>query len=376
MHPLSIFVAYGIAGTVLLACSKQEASASGTPDPGAAAQLVAAAVAPLKVAFVYAGPVNETGWNFAHDRARRVVEQEFGSKLSVSVVDHVAETADAARVFSYLCDQGNQLIFGASFGLMGPMLEVASQYPGVKFEHATGFKRAANLRTYNSRMYEGTYLAGMLAGAMTKSNTLGVVGALPISEVIRNIDSFTLGALSQNPNVRTKVIWINEWFNPPKEGEAAQTLIHQGADVLLQTTDSSAVLQAAESAGVLAVGAFSDRSAIVPHAHLGSAVIDWAPYYRKAVRDTLDGVWQTGDAWWGVRQDTNDLVGLSATVPARVRERVDQVKAGLKDGSFVIWKGPLLDQSGRELLAAGQIADEEFFLHINVYVKGVEGELR
>jgi basic membrane protein A len=375
MRPWSTLVVYGIACAAVLACSKREEAAPGGAGPAASAKPSETA-APLKVAFVYGGPLNEAGWNFAHDRARREVEQVFGSRVSVSVVEQVPEAADAARVFNDLCEQGNQLIFGTSFGFMGPLLEVAAQHEGVKFEHATGFKRSANVRTYNSRMYEATYLAGMVAGAMTKTNTIGVVGAFPISEVIRNIDSFTLGALSQNPKVHTRVVWVNEWFNPPKEGEAAQTLIHQGADVLLQTTDSSAVLQAAESAGVFAVGAFSDRSAVAPHAHLGSAVINWAPYYRKAVQDTLDGVWQTGDAWWGIPRDTNDLVGLSTNVPARVREKVDRVKAELKDGSFVIWKGPLLDQAGKELLAAGQLADEEFFLHINVYVQGVEGKLR
>lgn len=374
MRPLSTLLIYGFAGAALLACSKKEDAAPIAADPFAPAPPVEAAL-PLKVAFVYAGPVSTAGWNFAHDSARRAVEQEFGNRITTSVVDHVPEAADAARVFTDLCEQGNGLIFGTSFGFMGPMLEVAAHHEGVKFEHATGFKRSANVRTYNSRMYEVTYLAGIVAGAMTKTNTLGVVGAFPISEVIRNINSFTLGAQSQNPGVHTKVVWVNEWFNPPKESEAAQTLMHQGADVLLQTTDSNAVLEAAESAGKYAFGTFSDRSAFAPHAHLGSAVIDWAPYYQKAVRDALDGTWRTGDAWWGIPRDTNDLVGLSPNVSAGVREQLDQVKAGLKDGSFVIWKGPLVDQAGKELLAAGQLADEEFFLHINVYVKGVEGKL-
>jgi len=369
----TLLLACGITFGSLFACSNKEKSALGAPAPVAPAASAADAP-PLKVAFVYSGPVNEAGWNFAHDSARRAVEQEFGDRVSTRTVAHVAETADAARVLSDLCEQGHQLVFGTSFGFMGPILEVAAQHPSVKFEHATGFKTAANVRTYNSRMYEATYLAGIVAGAMTKSNTLGVVGAFPISEVIRNIDAFTLGALSQNPKVRTRVVWINEWYNPPKEGEAAQALMHQDADVLLQTTDSNAVLQAAESAGKFAFGIFSDRSQVAPHAHLGSAVVDWAPYYRQAVRDTLDGVWTAGDSWWGVARDTNDLVGLS-NVPARVREQVDRVRAGLKDGSFAIWKGPLFDQSGKQLLSAGQVADEGFFLHIDVYVRGVESKL-
>jgi simple sugar transport system substrate-binding protein len=246
----------------------------------------------------------------------------------------------------------------------------------VKFEHATGYKSAENLRTYYSRTYEGAYMAGVVAGKMTKTGTLGVVASIPIPEVIRNINAFTLGAQSVNPKVKTKVVWVNKWFDPPKEGEAAQSLINQGADVLMQNTDSSAVLQTAEKAGKFGFGWDSDMSKFGPNAHLGSAVINWAPYYKKAVGEMLEGTWKTGpNTWWGVKEGAIDLVGLSDKVPADAREALDKVKAGLKDGSYVIWKGPLVGNDGKELLKAGDTADDKWLHGINFYVKGVEGKV-
>ena len=201
---------------------------------------------PLKIAFAYVGPVGDGGWTFAHDNARKALEKEFGDKVQTSFVEKVPEAADAERVFRDMAGQGNKLIFGTTFGYMEPMLKVAADLKDVKFEHATGYKTAENMRTYDSRTYEGAYMAGVIAGGMTKTNTLGVVGSIPIPEVIRNINSFTMGAQSVNPKIKTKVVWVNEWFNPPKETEAAQSLINGGADVLMQNTDSSAVLQTAE----------------------------------------------------------------------------------------------------------------------------------
>ena len=203
---------------------------------------------------------------------------------------------------------------------MGPMLKVAATSKDVKFEHATGYKTAPNLRTYDSRTYEGAYMAGVIAGGMTKTNTLGVVASIPIPEVIRNIDSFTLGAQSVNPKVTTRVVWVNKWFDPPKESEGALALMNDGADVLMQNTDSSAVLQAAEKAGKYAFGWDSDMSKYGPTAHLGSAVINWAPYYKKATKDALDGTWKTGQVWWGVKEGAIDLVSVSPKVPAAVKK--------------------------------------------------------
>jgi simple sugar transport system substrate-binding protein len=245
----------------------------------------------------------------------------------------------------------------------------------VKFEHATGYKTAENMRTYDSRTYEGAYMAGIIAGAMTKSNTLGVVGSVPIPEVLRNINSFTMGAQSVNPKVTTKVVWVNEWFSPPKETEAATALINGGADVLFQNTDSPAVLKTAQEKGKRAFGWDSDMTAYGPKAHLASAIINWTPYYTKAVQDALDGKWATGQTWWGVKEGAIDIVSISDKVPAELKAKVETVKAGLKDGSFAIWKGPVLGQDGKELVAAGAAADDKFLSGVNFYVKGVEGKV-
>ncbi|MBW8844268.1 MAG: BMP family ABC transporter substrate-binding protein [Burkholderiales bacterium] len=354
----------------LTACSKKEEA-----PPAPAASAAAAKPEPLKIAFAYVGPVGDGGWTFAHDNARKALEKEFGDKIVTTFVEKVPEAADAERVFNDLVGQGNKLVFGTTFGYMEPMLKVAAEHKDVKFEHATGYKTAENLRTYDSRTYEGAYLAGVIAGSMTKTNTLGVVGSIPIPEVIRNINSFTLGAQSVNPKVKTKVVWVNEWFDPPKETEAATALINGGADVLMQNTDSAAVLKTAEEKGKRAFGWDSDMKAYGPKAHLGSAVINWAPYYIKATHDALDGKWATGKAWWGVKEGAIDMVSIADDVPAEVKAKVEQVKAGLKDGSFSIWKGPLVDNTGKEVLAKDAVADDAFLGGIKFFVKGVEGKV-
>jgi simple sugar transport system substrate-binding protein len=201
------------------------------------------------------------------------------------------------------------------------------------------------------------------------------VASIPIPEVIRNIDSFTLGAQSMNPDVKTKVVWVNKWFDPPKETEAAQALIDQGADVLMQNTDSPAVLQTAEKAGKMAFGWDSDMSKFGPHAHLASAVVNWAPYYKKAIKDVLEGTWKVEQTWWGVKEGAIDLVNISGRVPAATKVKIEEIKKGLTDGTFVIWKGPLKDQAGKEMLKAGDTGDAKMLLGLNVYVKGVEGSL-
>jgi basic membrane protein A len=291
-------------------------------------------------------------------------------------VEKVPESADAERVFRDLAGQGNKVIFGTTFGYMESMLKVAADTKDVKFEHATGYKQADNMRTYDSRTYEGAYMAGVIAGGMSKSGTVGVVGSIPIPEVIRNINSFTLGAQSVNPKIKTKVVWVNEWFNPPKETEAAQSLLNGGADVLFQNTDSSAVLQAAGKAGKYAFGWDSDMTAYAPEAHLASSIINWAPYYIKATKDALDGTWKGNEGvWWGVKEGAIDIVSISDKVPAEIKTKVETVKAGLKDGSFAIWKGPILGQDGKEMVKAGTTADDKFLGGLNAYVKGVEGKV-
>ncbi len=365
------------AAAALAGCGKKEEPAA--PAAAPAASPVAAAPAkpePLKIAFAYVGPVGDGGWTFAHDNGRKAVEKEFGDKVVTSFVEKVPEAADAERVFRDMAGQGNKLIFGTTFGYMEPMLKVAADLKDVKFEHATGYKQAENMRTYDSRTYEGAYMAGIIAGGMSKTGTVGVVGSIPIPEVIRNINSFTMGAQSVNPKIKTKVVWVNEWFNPPKETEAAQSLLNGGADVLFQNTDSSAVLQTAGKAKKYAFGWDSDMSAYSPEAHLASAIINWGPYYIKATRDALEGKWAGGTgSWWGVKEGTIDIVSISDKVPAEIKAKVDTVKAGLKDGSFAIWKGPIVGQDGKEILKKDEVADDKFLGGIKFYVKGVEGKV-
>jgi basic membrane protein A len=361
-----------LASAALIGCGKKEEPA---PAPAPAPVAEAPKPEPLKIAFAYVGPVGDGGWTFAHDNGRKAMEAEFGDKVKTSFVESVPESADAERVIRDMAQQGNKLIFGTTFGYMEPMLKVAADFKDVKFEHATGYKTAENMRTYDSRTYEGAYMAGVIAGSMTKTNTLGVVGSIPIPEVIRNINSFTMGAQSVNPKIKTKVVWVNGWFDPPKETEAATSLINGGADVLFQNTDSSAVLQTAEKMGKRAFGWDSDMTAYGPKAHLGSAIINWGPYYKKAVGDALNGTWSTGGVWWGHKEGAIDMVSIAEDVPADTKAKIDTIKAGLKDGSFAIWKGPIMGQDGKEVLAKDVVADDAFLGGVKFYVKGVEGKV-
>ena len=366
-----------VAAAALVGCGKKEEPAP-APAPAPAASAPAPKPEPLKIAFAYVGPVGDGGWTFAHDNGRKALEAEFGDKISTSFVENVPESADAERVLRDMAGQGNKLIFGTTFGYMEPMIKVAADNAGIKFEHATGYKQADNLRTYDSRTYEGAYMAGVIAGKMTKSNTLGVVGSIPIPEVIRNINAFTLGAQSSNPKVKTKVVWVNGWFDPPKETEAATSLINGGADVLFQNTDSPAVLKTAEAKGKRAFGWDSDMTAYGPKAHLASAVINWGPYYIKATKEALDGSWKAGPgvhSWWGVKEGAIDIVAIAEDVPAETKAKVEEVKKGLTDGSFAIWKGPILDNTGKVQIAKDSVADDKFLGGLNFYVKGVEGKV-
>ncbi len=375
---LKLAVISAAAAAVLVGCGKKEEAAAPVAAAPAPAPMAAppAAPAPLNIAFAYVGPVGDGGWSFAHDNGRKALEKELGDKIKTTFVESVPESADAERVFREMAGEGkNKLIFGTTFGYMESMLKVAADNKDVKFEHATGYKTAENMRTYDSRTYEGAYMAGVIAGGMTKSNVLGVVGSVPIPEVLRNINSFTLGAQSVNPKIKTKVVWVNEWFSPPKETEAATTLINGGADVLFQNTDSPAVLKTAQEKGKRAFGWDSDMTAYGPKAHLASAVINWGPYYIKTTKDVLDGKWTTGSSWWGVKEGAIDLVSIADDVPADIKAKVDTVKAGLKDGSFSIWKGPIVNQDGKEVVAAGAVADDKFLSGVNFYVKGVEGKV-
>jgi simple sugar transport system substrate-binding protein len=369
----ALTAAFALAG--LAGCGKQEPPKPAAQADAPKAEAPKPAPEPLKIGFMYVGPVGDAGWTFAHDNGRKAVEAEFGDKVKTSFVESVPEGPDAERVIRDLAAQGHKLIFATSFGYMEQMLKVAGATKEVRFEHATGYKQSENMRTYDARTYEGAYMAGVIAGAMTKTNTLGVVASIPIPEVIRNINSFTLGAQSMNPKVKTRVVWVNKWFDPPKESEGAQSLLNQGADVLFQNTDSSAVLQTAEKAGKFAFGWDSDMSKFGPSAHLASAIIDWAPYYKKAAKDMLENTWQTGSVWWGHKEGTIDLVSISDKVPENAKKRVEEIKAGLKAGTYAIWKGPIKDQAGKEVLAKDQVGDDKFMHDIKYYVQGVEGKV-
>jgi len=363
--------------TALVGCGKKEEPAA----PAAAAPAPAASVAaapkpePLKVAWVYIGPIGDAGWTYAHDLGRKAVEAEFGDKVQTTYVEKVPESADAERVLRDLASQGNKLIFTTSFGYMEPTIKVAQEFPDVKFMHATGYKLAPNVGVYDASFYQDAYISGMIAGAMTKTNTLGFVGSFPIPEVLRNINAYALGAQVTNPKAKVKVVWVNTWFDPPKESEAAQSLINGGADVLLQNTDSSAVLQTAEKAGKFAFGWDSDMSAVAPKAHLASNVVHWGPAYNKYVKDVLDGSWKSDRIVWGTKEGVNEVVKIADAVPEDLKKKIDEIKAGMKDGSFEVFSGPIADNTGKERLAKDTKADQAWKDKVDFYVKGVDGKV-
>ena len=363
-----------VAAAALVGCGKKDAVApAAAPAPAPAA--AAAPAAPLKMAFLYVSPIGDGGWTYQHELGRRAIQEKFGDKVQTSFVESVPESADAERVMRDMAGQGNQLIFATSFGYQEFVQKVAADTPDVKFEHTTGYKTAANVATYDTKTFEGAYLAGIVAGGMTKTKTVGVVASVPIPEVVRNINSFVLGAQSVDPSIKAKVVWVNEWFSPPKESEAATSLINGGVDVMYQNTNSPAVLKTAEERGVRAFGKDGDMSAFAPKAHLGSAVVDWTPYYTKVTQDTLDGKWQSGAFWWGVKEGAIDLLKIADDVPQDIRDRVAKARAGLKDGSFQVWTGPVSDNTGRQVLTAGQVGDLPFLSGINFFVQGVEGKV-
>ena len=357
---------------VLTACGKKEEAPAA---PAAAPAAVAPAADKLKIGFMYVSPIGDGGWTYQHELGRKAIQEKYGDKIETSMVESVPESADAERVMRDMIGQGNKLIFATSFGYQDFVQKVAADAKDVKFEHATGYKTADNAAVYDTKTFEGAYLAGIVAGAMTKTKTVGVVASVPIPEVVRNINSFVLGAQSVDPSIKAKVVWVNEWFAPPKESEAATSLINGGVDVMYQNTNSPAVLKTAEERGVRAFGKDGDMSGFAPKAHLGSAVIDWTPYYSKVVDDTLAGKWQTGNFWWGVKEGAIDLKKIADDVPQEIKDKVEKARAGLKDGSFAVWTGPVKDNTGKEVLAAGKVGDDAFLRGINFYVNGVEGNV-
>ena len=339
------------------------------------AAMPARAQAPLKVAFVYVGPVGDAGWTFAHDQGRLAMEKNLGAKVKTTFVENVPEGADAERVIRKLASDGNKLIFTTSFGYMNPTEKVAKDFPDVVFEHATGYKTGKNLGTYETRFYEGAYLLGVVAGKMSKSGTLGVVASFPIPEVIRNINAFTLGAQSGNPAIKTKVIWVNSWYDPAKERQAAETLIAEGADVLSQNTDSPATLQAAQEKGIYAFGWDSDMAKFAPKAHLTANTNYWGGFYTDTAKAVIAGTWKSSQVRGGLADGMIRMAPLNPAVTPEAAKAFEDKKKAIVEGRLTPFQGPIVDQSGAVKVAAGSTMALNDLLSMNFYVKGVEGSV-
>ncbi|RLT92079.1 BMP family ABC transporter substrate-binding protein [Ketobacter sp.] len=330
---------------------------------------------PFKVGFVYVGPIGDHGWSYQHDQSRIALEKHFGDKVKTTYVENVPEGADAERVIRNLAKSGNQVIFTTSFGFMNPTAKVAKQFPKVTFLHATGYKRSKNLGTYISKTYEGRYVAGYVAAKMTKSNKVGYIASFPIPEVIRDINAVQLALNKYNPDAELKVVWVNTWFDPGKEADAANAMMDQGVDVILQHTDSPAAMQAAERRGKYAVGQASDMSRFGPNAHLMSVVDDWAWYTIHTVQSVMDGTFKSEDFWGGMKEDMIQVPGFGPAVPDDVKQHAQGLIAGIIDGSFHPFTGPIKDQSGKLTVPEGKVMTDQELAGMNYYVEGVEGSI-
>ena len=337
----------------------------------------------VKVGFVYLTTPGDHGWTYAHEVGRQDVIKHFGDKVETTFVENVPEGPDATRVIRDLAKQGNDIIFTTSFGYMDPTLKVAKEFPEVKFDHITGYKRAPNMATGNIRFYEGRYVQGVVAGLMTKSNKIGYIASFPIPEVIQGINAFGLGLRSVNEDAEVSVIWVNTWYDPVKEADAAKVHIAEGADILAQHTDSPAMLQTAEKAGVYGFGQSSDMKAFAPKAQLFSSVNNWGPYYVSQIQALMDGSWTTGDGpdhwagntWAGMADDFLVLTPFE-NMPADVAKAAQKAADDIKSGTNKIFTGPIRDNTGAEKVPAGKtLNDGELFTTLDYYVEGVVGKI-
>ena len=335
-----------------------------------------AADEPVKVGFVYVGPVGDHGWTYRHDKGRQAVEKAFGDKVVTSFVESVNEGTDAERVIRNMAASGHKIIFTTSFGYMNPTVKVAKQFPDVVFEHATGYKRSDNVSTYMARFYEGRYVIGTIAGHATKSNVIGYIGSFPIPEVVRGINAFTIALRKVNPKATVKVVWVSSWYDPGKEADAAKVLIDQGADIIVQHTDSTAPLQTAQAANVVGFGQASDMSAFAPKAHLTSIIDNWDDYYVSRVKAVIDGTWKSEDTWGGIDTGMVEMAPYNAdALPADVIDTAKGIATAISEGKLNPFAGPIRDQSGAERVPEGQALTDKDLLGMNWYVEGVEGEL-
>jgi basic membrane protein A len=341
---------------------------------GLCGSLTASAADPLKVGFVYVGPIGDHGWSYQHEQGRKALEAQMGDKVKTSYVENVAEGADAERVIRDMAKDRYDLIFTTSFGYMNPTLKVAKQFPKVTFEHATGYKQDKNLGTYLARTYEGRYVGGFLAAKMTKNKKVGYVASFPIPEVIRDINAIQLALNKYNPGTEMKVVWVNSWFDPGKEADAANALIDQGVDVIFQHTDSPAPIQTAERRGVYAVGYASDMAHFGPKAVLTSIVNNWAPHYIATAQAVSAGTWKSQDYWGGLSDGTVELP-ISDVVPAEVKQEAEQLISQIKSGELKPFTGPIKDQTGAEKIPAGISATHAELASMNYYVEGITAQL-
>jgi simple sugar transport system substrate-binding protein len=348
---------------ITVAIAAAALTATGSPAPAAEK---------LKIGFIYVGPVGDFGWSYQHDEARKGMVAALGDKIETTFLENVSEGPDAERSIEQLARAGNKLIFTTSFGFMDSTVKVARKYPNVMFEHATGFKRAPNLATYAGRFYEGRYIQGIIAAKMSKKGVLGYIGSFPIPEVISGINATMLGAQSVNPNIKVKIIWVNTWFDPGKEADAAKALADQGADVLMQHTDSAAAMQIAAQRGILAFGQDSDMSKFGPKSQLTAIVNNWAPYYTQRAKDMLDGTWKSGDIWGGLKSKLVTMAPYT-NMPDDVKALAQKTEAAITDGSLHPFKCPVVDQDGKTVeCKGGTHLDDGQILSMNVYVKGVD----
>ena len=336
----------------------------------------AAIAADVKVGFVYVGPIGDGGWTYEHDKGRLAVEKHFGDRVETIYQENVPEGADAERVMTTMAMQGADLIFTTSFRYMDPTINVAKKFPNVKFEHATGYKRSDNVSTYSARFYEGRAIQGHIAGKMTKTNKVGYIASFPIPEVIRGINSAYIHAKKVNPDIEFNIIWAYTWFDPAKEADAAKALIDQGADVVLQHTDSTAPQAAAKEAGnVITFGQASDMGEYAPMPRVSSIIDDWAPYYVARTQAVLDGSWESVDTWDGIGPGMVGIGEISDAVPADVKAEALAMRDAIADGSYHPFTGPIKKQDGSDWLGAGETSDDGTLLGMNFYVEGITAEV-
>ena len=306
----------------------------------------------LKVGFIYVGPVGDHGWTYMHDQGRLTVEKELGDQVETTYVESVKYGADAERVITQMAMQGVDIIFATSFGYMDQMLSVAKKFPNVKFEHATGYKTAPNMSVYSSKFYEGRYIQGVIAGMMSEKGKAGYIASFPIPEVVRGINAFYLGATSINPDFDIDVVWVNTWYDPSKEADAAKVLISQGADIITQHTDSTSPLQVAEKEGIMAFGQASDMINFAPNTQLTAIIDQWGPYYVSRVKAVMDGTWESSDTWGGMDTGMVEMAPYTNMPPA-VEIAAKNIQAAILSGDFTIFPG----KSVGELLGMNKYVD-------------------